>query len=197
MLLRIFLAFTLGFGVAGAIYYFLLPVSDATVREQIEKWYKKQEAGYTLEVSALGVLGSKTADTTAANKNLIKFDYQGMQVALEFARPVSDIAWHKDSLQAYFSAIAIDKIYHRIPSDGWELALTRSTSADVFVCTAANEKEFSFELTSKIEAIKAISNASHCKTAREAAQVKMPEDCALSVEKIIPFRLVGKIARPK
>jgi hypothetical protein len=195
MLLRIFLAFTLGFGVAGAIYYFLLPVSDATVREQIDKWYKKHEAGYTLEVSASGVLGGKTADTTASKKNLITFEYQAMQVALEFARPISEIAWHKDSLQAYFVGVVVDKIYHRIPSDGWVLAFSRE--ADVFVCTAASETDFSFELTSKISAIKAESNAEHCKTARAAAAAKLPEDCALLVEKTIPFRLVAKIARPK
>jgi hypothetical protein len=183
--LKLFLAFFGGFAFCGVAYLFLMPISAENIQVEIENWYSKNANGYTISA------------TSGAEKkgNSLNIDWHGMAVSIDFKKNMADITLHKDSLQAYFNNISIDKIQNRIASAGWaaypQLAVSSYSEGVIF--TDAEQGHINFKFTAEIFAVRADRNNEKCKQQREIKDSTLDNTldntCFVEVKKTIPFRL--------
>lgn len=190
--LKLLLAFFGGFALAGIAYLFLMPLSKEKMQAEIENWYSKNANGYTVSATGATAQSSRAHLDRADEKNdWYKIDWYGMTVSIAFTKPVADIALQKDSLQAYFSYIAVDNIQNRIASAGWATSplLAVSSYSEGLTFIDAPQGELNFHFTAEIFAVRANRNNEKCTEERNIADKSVDADCFVQVEKKIPFRL--------
>ena len=190
--LKLFLAFFGGFALAGIAYLFLMPISKEKMQAEIENWYSKNEKGYAIEATAATAKISRYHPERADEKDeLLQIDWYGMNVTIAFKKPIADISWQKDSLQAYFNYIVVDNIQNRIASAGWSVypILPVSSYSEGFLINSAEAGAIDFSFSAEIFAVRADRDNEKCKEERAIPDKSIDADCFVQVEKNIAFRL--------
>lgn len=173
------------------------------VETQINEWYAAHPDGYTLVLEgkdAVATLGRYHPDNPKEQDDLLRINYEDMEITLAFDQPFSDIEWSAESLQQHFSYVAIDRIHHEINTRGWEIyprTPSSSLSGKGVKFTTVTQSDLAFTIDWKTYSVFGYKSSSECDEARSIADGSVPEKCYVSVKKNLPLHIEVKVDAPK
>ena len=172
------------------------PKSEA--EKIINKWYETHAKDYHLKIplgEATTQLTSYHNDKEVNDRTLVRMDWKGMQITMQFQKPLKSIHWNVKELQKNIAYVVIDDIYNDITLNGWKVypRTPSSSSEKALTITAASENEFSFEINWETYTVSGYSDSDFCQEQLEIMDAGVPDKCYVGVRKRLPLRIEGKV----
>ena len=168
--------------------------SKSQMIENINTWYENHPDKYSLSLNGSTASAKVTRyhpERQDEKNDLIEISYKGMEITLAFSRPLDEISTHKDSLQKYFSYVAIDDIYNNIVSDGWDTyPRTPSSSLSKGVHFNAGGDSISLTINWSIYTVLGYKDSKKCNNERGIMDSGISESCYVSVDKNLPLEII-------